>query len=393
MTPSKQRWFVMLAGVFSMLLTVGVARFAYTPMLPLMQQQAGLGVAEGGWLAAINYMGYLSGALIAARVSSIFKKDKLYRYALILAIVTTWMMGFSNDFWWMALSRFLAGLCAAGGMLIAAALVLNWLLRHDMRSELGVHFSGIGLGIALAAAFVEITIGHLNWSQQWYGFTVVGVMLFIPAWRWLPAPSNSAVSISGKNLADNPPSKSFLCVFMVAYFCAGVGYVVSATFIVAIIDKMPGLNGAGTWAFLLLGLAATPATIVWDRVARRYGVFSAMIFAFALQFVAAVVPLFDIPLWLAIFSAVLFGSSFVGLVSLVLTLAGLYYPTKPAKMMGVMTLCYGVAQIGSPAITGVLAQITGTYHAGLYMSALAVFVGGILSCYLRLQPDAKRLAN
>ena len=68
MTDQIQRMKVLGAGIFSLILALGVARFSYTPLLPLMQQQAGLGLAEGGWLAAINYGGYLTGALVAASI-------------------------------------------------------------------------------------------------------------------------------------------------------------------------------------------------------------------------------------------------------------------------------------------------------------------------------------
>jgi MFS family permease len=81
-SPQSQRLKVLGAGVISLVLMLGVARFSYTPLLPLMQQQAGLGVAEGGWLAAINYMGYLSRAVIASLISDIVLKDRLYRLGL-----------------------------------------------------------------------------------------------------------------------------------------------------------------------------------------------------------------------------------------------------------------------------------------------------------------------
>ena len=84
-------------------------------------------------------------------------------------------------------------------------------------------------------------------------------------------------------MVDRPPSAAFLRLFMAAYFCAGVGYVVSATFIVAIVDDLPGMQGRGAWTFMVLGLAAAPACIVWDLVARRIGEINAMISAFVLQ--------------------------------------------------------------------------------------------------------------
>lgn len=375
-----------------MLLTVGIARFSYTPMLPIMQNEAGLGVAEGGWLAAINYVGYLIGALIAAKVSSLYIKDRLYRIGLVVAIVTTVMMGLSNNFWLLALSRFLAGICAVGGMLLGAALILNWLLRHDMRSELGIHFSGIGLGIAMVALFVEAASRFLDWSQQWYALAILGVVLLIPAWRWLPPPSSSAVSQQGRVLSDRPPQSGFLSIFMLSYLCAGIGYVVSATFIVALIDQMPGLEGKGTWAFLLLGVCAAPATMLWDLFARRWGPYNAMVLAFVVQGVAALLPVLSPTLPMALLSAALFGGTFTGIVSLVLTLAGLYYPTKPAKMMGSMTMCYGVGQIFAPAITGILAERSGHYNAGMYMAAVGLFIGALLTFYLRSQPDAQKIA-
>jgi predicted MFS family arabinose efflux permease len=375
-----------------MLLTVGIARFSYTPMLPIMQNEAGLGVAEGGWLAAINYVGYLIGALIAAKVSSLYIKDRLYRIGLVVAIVTTVMMGLSNNFWLLALSRFLAGICAVSGMLLGAALILNWLLRHDMRSELGIHFSGIGLGIAMVALFVEAASRFLDWSQQWYALAILGVVLLIPAWRWLPPPSSSAVSQQGRVLSDRPPQSGFLSIFMLSYLCAGIGYVVSATFIVALIDQMPGLEGKGTWAFLLLGVCAAPATMLWDLFARRWGPYNAMVLAFVVQGVAALLPVLSPTLPMALLSAALFGGTFTGIVSLVLTLAGLYYPTKPAKMMGSMTMCYGVGQIFAPAITGILAERSGHYNAGMYMAAVGLFIGALLTFYLRSQPDAQKIA-
>src|SRR5690554_7804774 len=70
------RYRVLLAGVFSQLLCIGIARFAYTPLLPVMQQQAWLSDAQGGWLAALNYAGYMLGALTAASISSLRLKDR-----------------------------------------------------------------------------------------------------------------------------------------------------------------------------------------------------------------------------------------------------------------------------------------------------------------------------
>ena len=104
---------------------MGGARFAYTPLLPVMQHEAGLTLAEGGWLAAINYGGYLTGALAASMINDIVLKDRLYRAGMALAVATTAMMGLSADPLVWAISRYLAGVACAAGMLLGTGLVLK----------------------------------------------------------------------------------------------------------------------------------------------------------------------------------------------------------------------------------------------------------------------------
>ncbi len=384
MSDQRERLKVLSAGVLSLVLMLGIARFAYTPLLPIMQQQAGLGISEGGWLAAINYMGYLCGAISASLISDLNLKDRLYRMGLIMAVVTTAGMGLTENLWIWAVMRFLAGLSSAAGLLLGSGLILNWLIRHDYRSELGLHFSGVGLGIGFCAIAVELMSGYFDWDQQWLLLTLMGGLILIPAWAWLPRPESCSITRSGAAMVDTPPSRTFLRLFMAAYFCAGVGYVVSATFIVSIIDQLPGLEGKGAWSFMILGLAAAPACMLWDRVARRFGDINALILAFLLQILGIMLPVVHSSMVMAFAGAALFGGAFIGIVSLVLTMAGRYYPTRPAKMMGKMTVSYGVAQILAPAITGVLAEQSGSYHVGLYLAATAMALGAVLMLRLKM---------
>jgi predicted MFS family arabinose efflux permease len=386
-----QRLKVLSAGVFSLILVLGVARFAYTSLLPQMQLQAGLGLAEGGWLAAINYVGYISGALLASLISDLVLKDRLYRIGMVLAVVSTLMMGLTEHFWVWALSRYIAGLSSAAGMLLGTGLILHWLIRHNHRSELGIHFSGAGLGIVICAVAVVWSSDALNWREQWFAFGALACVLLIPALGWLPPPDTSGLTTSGQVLTDRPPSPLFMRLFMASYFCAGVGFVVSATFIVAIVNHLPGLSGKGNWVFMAIGLGAVPACIAWDFVARRTGYLNALILADVLQIVGIVLPVMGWGLTGAVLGALLFGGTFVGMVSLVLTMAGRYYPTKPAKMMGKMTLSYGVAQILAPALTGLMARYSGSYEAGLWLAAAALGLGAVFLVLLRWVDGAQWL--
>ena len=162
--------------------------------------------------------------------------------------------------------------------------------------------------------------------------------------------------------------------FMAAYFFAGVGFVVSATFIVAIVNALPGLAGHGTLIFLWIGLAGAPSCMLWDLLARRTGEINALILASAVQIVGILLPVWPGGLVCAVVGGVLFGGSFVGVVSLVLTMAGRYYPSRPASMMGRMTVAYGAAQIMAPAATAWLAMRSGSYATGLYAASASMVV-------------------
>ncbi len=382
MSLANQRLKVLLAGVLSLLAMIGVARFAYTPILPIMQTEAGLSIAGGGWLAASNYFGYFTGALIAASVSSLKLKDLFYRLGLLLAIATTVAMGLTDNLWWWALWRFIAGLASACGLLVGSGLIMHWLVSQQMRPELGIHFLGLGGGIAMVAAISEWLLGGYNWQQQWYLFALLATLLAIPAWLWLPSPNLSGKTNSGKHIADQPPAPLFFQIIMVAYFCAGVGYAVITTFIVAHMDQIAGSGGNMT--FLLLGLAAAPAPIMWDFVTRKMGFINALSLAFVIQLLGSLIPFIQPTTTWAYAGAVLFGSSFVGIVSMVLTMAGRFYPSKPAKMMGKMTLSYGLAQILAPAAGGLLGQWTGDYYSALYMSSAVMLLGLLLMLYIKL---------
>lgn len=384
MSLQLQRIKVLSAGVISLLLMLGVARFAYTPLLPIMQQQAGLGISEGGWLATINFSGYLCGALIASLISDLIVKDRLYRLGLVVAVLSTAGMGLTENFWLWSILRFFAGLSSAAGMLFGSGLILNWLIRHNFRSELGIHFSGVGLGIVLCSIAVELMSPALNWSEQWLLLTLIGSILLIPAWAWLPPPNTSSLTNNGSEMVDTPPSNAFMSLLMVSYFCAGVGYVVTSTFIVAIIDQLPGLEGKGTWTFMVIGLAAAPTAILWDIFARKFGNLNALLSASILQIIGILLPVVQPNFFWSMIGAILFGGTVVGMVSLVLTMAGRYYPTRPAKMMGKMTLSYGAAQIIAPAIIGLLAERSGNYNNGLYLAAAMMMLGSMILLMLKV---------
>jgi MFS family permease len=369
-----QPWQVLMGGICGLVLTIGLARFAYTPLLPSLQAQTGLTDAGAGGLAAINYAGYITGALATAWIDDVRWRHRMYSMGLWLAIVTTAAMALTD---WMpawALWRFLGGLCGAAGMLLGSGLVLGWLMRQGRRPELGVFFMGIGLSIVVTAlgSWGLAQLWPL-WSSQWLALAAVGCVFFVPAWLWRPPVPPQVVAAQA--LAAPTLSRRWLLTMAGGYFAAGWGFVISATFIVAMVEREPALAGKGAWAWALVGLAALPAVFVWDRVARRIGDTRALLLAFGLQICAIVLPVLSGSLAAALAGAVGYGATFIGIVSLTLALVGRRSPNNPGKAMARLTLSYGAAQIIAPVVGGAMAQVTGTFHGALWVTAGVMAAG------------------
>lgn len=379
-TEQDERRRVVLAGICALILTVGLARFAYTPMLPVMRDQAGLSPLAGGWLASVNYAGYLSGALLAASISDLGRKFMLYRLGLVIAVLSTGAMGLTDNVLVWAGLRFAAGFSSTAGLLLASGLVLNWLMRQGHRPELGLHFMGLGLGIVVSGVAVATMVDWLTWDEQWMGLCVLGAVFLLPAWCYLPAPAALQAKAAAARPAPAPiaPNRRWLWLLTAAYFCAGFGYVVSATFIVAILEDGPLLAGKGSWIWVIVGLAAAPSCFAWDRLARSMGQIRALMLAYGLQTISIIVPVLTDGAVPNVLGAILFGATFVGIVSLTLTLIGRHFPANPAKAMARMTLSYGAAQICAPAMAGCIATATDSYDAALVVTAVVMLGGMVL---------------
>jgi MFS family permease len=139
--------------------------------------------------------------------------------------------------------------------------------------------------------------------------------------------------------------------------------------------KLPLLADKGGWVWVIVGLAAAPSCFLWDRVADAVGQVRALMMAFGLQMVSVLMPIATDHALLNVGGAMLFGATFVGIVSLTLTLIGRCFPANPAKAMARMTLSYGVAQIIAPAMAGYIATASGSYRGALVVTALVMGCG------------------
>ena len=359
-----------------LVLTIGLARFAYTPLLPSLQMQTGLNDANAGVLAAINYAGYMSGAIAVAWIDNVRWRHWLYGVGLWMALLITALMAVAPSFAIWAVSRYVGGLCGAAGMLMGSGLVLGWLMRNGQRPELGLHFVGIGLGIVVSAIGAwGLSTMWPSWDAQWLAFACIGLVFLWPAWSWRPPVPEAITATSAE--ARVPPTipARWLWTMLASYFAAGWGFVISATFTVAIVEREPLLAGQGHLAWAMVGFAAMPAVFVWDRVARLVGDKQALLIAFGLQTMSVLMPAASGSMLAAMAGAIGYGATFIGIVSLTLAMVGRLSPHNPGKTMARFTLGYGAAQMIAPVVAGYMAQSSGSFHGALWVTAAVMALG------------------
>lgn len=371
-------------GMLGLITTFGMARFIYTPLLPLMQAELGFGDDWAGLLASVNYVGYLCGALGSIFIHSIQSKRLLFKLAIVVAALTNIGMGITtNDTLWFLL-RFFSGLASAGGMVIGSGLMMLAVNPRHSATALGIHFSGVGIGIALGALWVLFLKALLDWQGLWVSTGILILVLGLPGLlftQWSLNPHKKAA------IDATMPHRAFkllIVLLALAYFCEGVGYVISATFLVSILQKSAVIPHLGDYAWVVVGLAAAPSCWLWSRLAQQIGDFPALITAYLVQAVGIVLPVFSASETAAILGALLFGGTFMGIVAMVLMYGGRLAGSRPTQLMGFLTACFGVAQIIGPAVAGWMAEQQGNFNQSLMIAAIITITGAILIGLARL---------
>lgn len=359
---------------------MGIGRFVYTPILPLMTAQAGLSPQTAGHLATANYIGYLVGAVAGAFSPRLSRSMSACRVSLIVLVVSLAAMPLTdNAVGWMVL-RLAAGVASALVFVIAINTVLDHLHGHPAHLP-GWAFGGVGIGIALSAALVFGLPARAGWQGAWWLAAGCTAALSVAAWFIRPATTASEV----KAHADQRKTtrRPFALLFG-SYTLEGIGYIIAGTFLVAAIAQhSPGRLGTAAW--LVVGLAAIPSAALWARLSSRFS--HPVLLTGALLLQAGGIGLACTESGVAaVLGAVLFGGTFIGISTLALA-AGrqLQFPGAIA----LLTAGYSVGQILGPVAVSPL--VHNGFRAALGVGAVVVLLAAVTAIAIRVvggQPDS-----
>lgn len=359
-----------IGGMLAMAAGLGIGRFVYTPILPPMVEALGLTNSQAGLIASANFAGYFLGALLAA-VRLPGARRTWLTGALAANAAGLAAMGVTSSLAAFLVLRLIGGIASAVTLVFASALVLER-LAAARRGRLGaLHFAGVGIGIALSAVVVAIL--H-DWRTMWLASGALALVAGLAVLALVPPDRpGSWLRTSGPR---RPLPRGFLPLAL-AYGLFGFGYIITATFIVAMVRGSREIAGLEPYIWVMFGVSAAPSVALWTSLAARWGIrrgFAIVAFIEALGVAVSA-------LWLTaasvIVTSVLVGGTLMGLTALGV-MGAREGGGDPRSRIALMTAAFSIGQIVGPSFAGYFYDLTGSLTGPSWAAAGALAVAGIL---------------
>jgi len=353
-----------------------LGRFVFTPILPLMRADYGLSIVAAGWLAAANHLGYLAGAVTAARIPLSERAALRAGMLVVTASFAPMALPLTVEAWFV--TRFVAGVGAAWVFVHAAAWGLRHALAADRPEWSGWLFVGAGLTLIVSGVICALwTLGGGHAAGAWLANGTILVAILAVVWSRAgdAGVSGAAPSVSPTEAAA---AGGDLWRMVLAYGTAGFGYVTAATFLPVLAQAVLGTDSGYVWFWPLFGLAALASMLIVMRVSGRVDDTAAFRFGIALMAVGNLAMA-----WLDGSWALLFGTLAVGGTFMAVTLLGLRevrrrVPDAATRAIGRMTIAWALGQCAGPVVSAYLAGADGRFTAALALTGVALMAAAAI---------------
>jgi predicted MFS family arabinose efflux permease len=373
-------------------IALGLARFSYALFLPTMKEDLQWSYADAGMMNTANALGYLIGAFLTHRLTSLLGEKKSFIIACLITALSIGFSGLTLPFTFLMISRFIAGLSGALAFISGASLASATASGQNSSKAsifVGLYMSGGGIGIILSALIVPELIHSIGWHEGWMALGAMGLIatgLAIPA----------LLSSSEPRLQTDRQSQSHQSYFVTmgpilwAYLLFGLGYISYMTFIIAYLRyslEIPIRFTSFFW--IILGLSSVIAAFLWGPLMARLKGGKGVTATLLTGSLGALIPLITKDSFLIYGSAILFGGSFLNTVAGVTSFVRKSTDSSDwTKLIGMMTISFGLGQSIGPFLSGYLSDSLEGLKAGLEFSVIILFLGALLSFF---QKDLKNI--
>ena len=371
---------ITLIGFAALASAMGVGRFAFTPLLPLMQAHAGMSLRQGAWLAGANYVGYLVGAMLCS--ITVPAPRHAVRFGLVAVALLTLGMGVTDGFdAWLAL-RFGAGVASAYVLVGVSAWALPALARHDRSVWSGWVFAGVGVGISLAGLVVLLAgLGGSDPAGVWLLLGLASIV--VAGIAWAPMRTAGAVAASSVRQAGRLGADGWRLVLCYGTF--GFGYIIPATFLPAMARDVIADPAVFGWVWPVFGATAALSTVAVALGSRRMQARRVWALGQLVMAAGVLAPVLLPGIGTLLVAAVCVGGTFM-----VNTMAGMQEARRIAgahapKLMAAMTAAFALGQLAGPIVVAMAAADGARHAAGPSLFAVALLLAGAWA--LRRQPD------
>lgn len=344
-------WPIVGSGLLALAIAMGIGRFAFTPLMPLMIRDGTLSAAAGAEWAAANYVGYFAGALTAAWFSGTPRRGLVL--SLIGVALTTLAMAAveAGAIPWLG-----AGLRAAAGVFSAWALVCasGWCLAELTRRRAGPLgawiYTGVGLGIASAGVLTWLG-GRQRADVLWLELGVIAGAGALLVWALSRGQGTAAIGLAERAAtAAAPVRPGRQWALVLCYGTFGFGYIVPATFLPAMarVRAPDPLVFGLTWP--LFGLAAAVSVAAVARFLPNRSRQRIWALAQGVMALGTALPVLAQSLPAIAASAILVGGTFMVATMAGLQLAREAQPDNPTPLLARMTAAFAAGQIAGPLL-------------------------------------------
>lgn len=391
-TAAVTPWPAILAGAAAVFVGIGIARFAYTPLIPAVIEAGWFAPAAAVYLGAANLAGYLIGALLAARMAARWPPAAVLRAMMVVAGLSMLASAAPVSFGWFFAWRLSAGIAGGALMVLAASAVLPLVPAVRRGLAGGIIFTGVGLGIAASGSLVPLLLTK-SLEATWIGLGMLCLVLTALVWPLWPTATPSNTTSVGAELAvdASPEKRRALHAVYVAYGLNAAGLVPHMVFLVDFVAR--GLErgiAAGSLCWIAFGIGAVLGPTTAGAVADRIGFPRALRLALVLQAAGTGLILLDQGWAALLLSSVVVGAFVPGVVPLVLGRVRALSPPEPERQRaawGIGTAAFALGQAGAAYALSWVYDQTGNYTL-LFAAGVAAFLVALV-VVLVLDRDAE----